>query len=318
MEKKKLSGFKLLLIILTLVLAGGAGVLGFLQKKQFDANTQAYATKAAELKKMKEMDGYPSQESVDTLSSAITNYEGVLTDLGQDLATSTGIKFENVEPAKFSARVTKATKALRAKYSEAGVELPEEWSLGFEKYVSILPPKEATGILLYNLEALVWLHEELLSSNPSKLVNLHRKAVALEVEAGESVRQNNQSNRRGKNQKPAVVAMPMEISFITKENGARDFLNRIVNADKYFFTIDTLKLQEVKAVGLERTVNSAPAEPEESFGLDAVFSSDESTTEEVIEFSDEKKFTQVLGKELVAVFIDLNLTYLPEPINPAN
>jgi len=162
-----------MLIAVTCVIAGGALVLGFLQKKSFNNNTNDYQANSANLRKVKSMAGYPSQETVDKMSASLADYEATLDGLSKEFATVTIPEFKNVTPAEFSAK--------------------------------------ATGILLYNLEALVWLHEELLKHDPDALLNLYRKPVGLEVEGGESAVSNESSN--SEDERCNVVKLPIELTF---------------------------------------------------------------------------------------------------------
>jgi len=204
---------------------------------------------------------------------------------------------------------------LKELYAEQEVTLPADWYLGFEKYTSVPAPKEATGILLYNLEALVWLHEELLKHDPDALLNLYRKPVGLEVEGGESAVSNESSN--SEDERCNVVKLPIELTFAAAEEDVRNFINAISKSEKFIFTIDTVKLKQTKVE--DSLTESSDEEPESNESasaddFDSLFEEGDSDTEEEVELSDEKLFTQVLGKERVAVFVGLNLTYLPEPI----
>ncbi len=306
-----------MLIAITCVVAGGALILGFLQKKSFDNNTKDYQAKSANLRKIKSMAGYPSQETVDKMSSSLVDYEATLDGLSKEFAKVTIPEFKNVTPAEFAAKVSQATKNLKELYEQKEVALPADWYLGFEKYTSVPAPKEATGILLYNLEALVWLHEQLLEYNPDAILNLYRKPVGLEVEGGESVSSNKSSNK--KKDKRNVIKLPIELTFAADEEDVRSFINAISKSEKYVFTIDTVKLKQIQVA--DSLTESSDDEPENNEsasadGFNNLFEEDNGEEEEVV-LSNEKLFTQVLGKERVAVFLDLNLTYLPEPIQIA-
>ncbi len=309
MEKKKISGFQIILIALTVVLAGGALVLGFLQKSAFGKNTQAYNAKLGQVSQMKSMAGAPRQETVDQMTDSLKDYQKTLDVLQKELSFAEAPEFKNVKPAEFSDKVTQQTKRLKAAYAEKGVRLPADWHLGFEKYSSVLAPQEATGVLLYQLDALVWLHEELLKVQPDGLVNLYRKPISLEVESGESAINNRQSNRAP--EKTTVTQHPIELSFISREPKARAFINEILKSKKFLFTVDTVKLQEVTVEDSLDAVEEEESDTTEDAAsvFDAIFSEDEGEEEDV-PLSNEKLFTQVLGKERVAVFIDLNLSYL--------
>ena len=319
MEKKKLSGFQLGLLIATIVVAGGALAFGILQKRSLNANITGYNAESSALAQMRSMPGAPKEETVTELTARLEEYDKSLLNLNSTLTPGIGIAFENIEPSAFSTLVGSTHAELLKKYEAAGVRVPQDWYLGFEKYASVPAPKNATGVLKYSLSAVKEVHEVLLASDPEALINISRAPASQEIEGGETLRRNNRSNnQKGKNQ-PDVVSLPIQVSFVAKEGQARDFLNTIVKNENFVFTIDTVKLEEVKAGRFSNDDNASAEvveeglEEEVELSFDNIEESNDFNEEEEF-LSDEKLFNQVIGAESVAVFVDINLVYMPEDI----
>lgn len=318
MEKKKSNPFHIVLILVTLLIAGGLLGFGFMKKSQFDKDTITYQNTVKDLNRMESRNGYPSQETVDKLTNSLIAYKGKIEGLRNALKTSAvGGDFKNVPSAKFASVLGKANKDVKALYEKNDIILPNNWHMGFEKYTTVPAPKNATGELTYQLQAIQWLHETLAAHKPAELRNLYREPLAAEFSsAGDDKKAGNTSQH---------ASLPIEISFVAYEEDAREFLNSLVKSNKYLFTLDTVKFK-LLAPEVEEVVVDDEETPDEDVAentFDSIFEIDdveevseednegEEMEKEVVDvLSEEKLFNQELGQEMVAVFLDLNLVYL--------
>jgi len=303
----------MMLLVVTVVLTLGFAALGFMQKKSFDSNTQKYASASSRLQQMKSMAGYPSAETVEELEGSLADYQKVLEETNSALSKVTIVGFTNVAPGQFASKLEKAQKDTEALYKSKGIDLPKDWYLGFEKYMAGPAPKNATGILQYQLDAIVWLHEELAKHQPDALVNVYRKPLPQESKVVET-----KSSKSRKSDEPAFVSMPIEIVFSGQEANARGFINALVKSEDYLFTIDTLKLKSknFSKKDVESETTAVDTSSSSNMMIDDIFSDDgdSDTFEPDPSLDNTKIFEQVLGQEQVSVFIDLNLVYLPQAV----
>lgn len=319
MEKKKSNPFHVVLILVTLLVAGGLLGFGFMQKSQFDKDTQAFQSTARDLNVMESRNGYPSQETVDKLTNSLIAYKGKIEGLRNALKTSAvGGDFKNIPSAKFASALGKANEEMKALYEENEIILPNNWHMGFEKYTTVPAPKNATGELTYQLQAIQWLHQTLAEHNPAELRNLYRKPLTSESSSSGDENKTKEVSQH--------VSLPIELTFVAYEEDAREFLNALVKSNKYLFTLDTVKLKllapEVEEIPEEEEESPEDDVSEDTFDnifeiddVEEVSSEDGEGEEMIIEeevdvLSEEKLFNQELGQEKVAVFLDLNLVYL--------
>ncbi len=318
MEKAKKNPFLLTLIIISLIVGGGALAYGFVKKSEFVKKNKTYKSRVNELDQMESMEGYPNQENINKLKDSLSSYRGKIEGLRSALQSSTITSLKTIPSSKFASNLVKANKRIKALYNEKGILLPEDWYCGFEKYRTVPAPRAATGILNYQLGAMDWLHTTLADHNPQELLNIYRKSANAEVNAGEDMNKKSNYRDKSKLQIPYSVSMPIQLTFIGYEENARSFLNALIRSNEYLFTIDTIKLKlvETKAKSEENNEGGGLPQEQESSdeSLDQIFESEGNgegglALPDKLELSDEKLFNQVLGQEMVAVFIDLNLVY---------
>lgn len=315
MEKKKTNPFYIILILLALLIGGGLLAFGFMKKSEFGDTITTYRAKKQKVDKINALEGSPNKETVDTLESDVVRFKGKIEGLRTSIGSTTNVSLQKIPPAEFASNLERSATEVKAQYEGKGIELPENWNLGFEIYSAKIASAESTGELNYQLEASKWLHETLAKHSPLRLLNLHRSPTTTEDPAPSS-------SKRNKRNQPAAqyVSLPMEITFEAYEEDARAFINTLMSSTDYFFTVDSLKMKlldpVVEAPEKEETSNNQPSE---DLDFSQIFSGTEEGSEEEEEevtLSDEKIIDIVLGQETVAVFLDLNLVYLIEEEEP--
>jgi len=299
-----MSKFQQLLLVFTIIAIIALIGFGVFQKTLISKKVDEFTSLSNTLNKIESIPGGPTVETEEVMKSDMEYYKKSIEVLKKSFANSSDITFKDIESSEFSGNVGAAHKEIMAKYDEACVKLPKEWYLGFEKYSNAVAPKSATGKLSYGLEAITYLHEELLNAKPQALINLYRKQIAEEL-GGEDEK------------KEKYFEMPLELTFAAKEKNAKQFINALVNNDRFFFTINTIKIKEVNGRRyacdrLEVVESSAELDGEgESASIEDALSGDDK-----IVYSPKKKFDQVLGDESLVVFLDLNLVYIPKEEAP--
>lgn len=327
MEKKSLTPFQLVLILLAVLLGGGVFAYGFLMpKRAFDQSALSYRAQNARLTSILTMEGKADSETVNKLEKSLVAYKGKVEAVHNSLKFASVDEFKEIAPAAFAKNLSNTQDAIKATYAERGIELPENWYVGFEKYTTMPAPRAATGVLNYQLGALQWLHELLAKHEPEALTNLYRKPVSEEV----STKADKKKPAQKALKEDAYRALPMQLTFIADEANVRAFLNELVKSNQYLFAVDTIKLQEVVPEIDEEDEEETEEAEEVNSGIDEAFdnffdqedSGAEEEGEEIAAIvedvssfdSNEKLFEQVLGQEQVACFIDLNLVYLPSEL----
>ncbi len=296
----KLTPFQISLGVTTLIIAGGVLGFGIVNQMSYSKNKAKFQADSSALLKMESMKGYPNQENIDILQAELKDYDTDLKKAAEYLKPFEIASFSNSSTSAFASELKAASQNVAKQFEENGIGLPEDWYLGFEKYSSVPAPKNATGALSYQLGAIKFLHEQLVAVNASELLNLRRSAIAQEGEQ-------EKSNAR-KPKGIEVTKMPLEISFVASEAGARQFLNELVAVNNYLFTVNTLKLKTKSVEYADKASAEKSDSPSDSEVVSFIFDEEEMEVDQSSQ--NEKLFEQVLGQEQVEVFLSLNVVYL--------
>ncbi len=211
----------------------GLAVFGMNGASRYDAAKEEFDLAASEAASYERQPLYPRDENRDGKSKAIEDYKEATAELQQAFKPYRPEKLENISPQAFTDRLKEVNGELTAAFADAGVEVPEEFFSGFERYRTTLANNRATGILKYQLDAVRFMMLALAESGVSGLRNLHRPP--LPEEAGR------EWNPAG-NQVQVARAHPLEITFVGPEKAARQFISKITATDPYFVVIRTLRI----------------------------------------------------------------------------
>ena len=222
---------------ITMVGVIGLSVFGMNGASRYDAAKEEFDLAASEASSYERQPLYPRDTNRDAKSKAIEDYKAAIDELQNAFSPCRPGKLENISPQAFTDRLKKVNDELIASFKEAGVELPEEFFSGFERYRTTLANNQATGILSYQLDAVRSMMLALAKSGASELRNLYRSP--LPEEAGSEWKPD---------EKQVHVArpLPLEITFVGPEKSARQFLSTLGSADPYFMVIRTLRIANTK------------------------------------------------------------------------
>lgn len=174
---------------------------------------------------------YPRADYRDGKSKALGEYRQAIEDFRSLFDKFRPSELTNVDPQEFTSRLKKTNEEITEAFQAAGTELPDGFFLGFEEYSIKLAPKEATGVLGYQLDGIGNALLGLAEARPDQLIKIHREPVP--EETGGTYQP-----------QPGDVArnFACEITFRGSESSAREFLSHLGSTDTHYYVIRCLKI----------------------------------------------------------------------------
>lgn len=168
---------------------------------------------------------YPSDENLAGKHKELTEYVGKIGELRSLFDTYRPSELTNISVQDFTGKLKSAAEKTADELKTAGCELPEGYFLGFEQYRGQLANSNATGVLLYQVEAMTRAMQELAKARPSKLIRIYRESVPEE---------NGGAYAPGKDD--VAREFGFEITFKGSEGSVREFLSSLgkTTGDNYF------------------------------------------------------------------------------------
>jgi hypothetical protein len=304
-----LAGGTLLGVIVLLIIGSQGSKKYSSAKENFDASYD-------EASRFEKLAVYPKSSNRDAKTTALELYKKSVDTLQTAFEPFRPKEIKNITPQEFTTVLLDANTEVRKAFEESGVQVPEAFFLGFERYKTSLASGNTTGILGYQLNSVKSLMLDLAKAKPQSLTNLYRPALAEEG---------------GQTYTPAanVAArpLPLEITFVGTERSAREFLSSITKPDQQFIVIRTLRISNTK--------KEAPRASDAKFEAPAAASEEAPATDPLAggfvipgegapaadvtaapaaapEATSSRILSQVLGNEEVQVFLRLDLLqFLP-------
>lgn len=266
-ENKFLFG---LLLVIVLGLVGG-GFLVLSAKGRYDDAFNDYQQKSSELLRLKRLQVFPSQKNLDNFAEQKNQVNAEVSALAATL-TAQQIPVEDISPELFQDKLKASVTAIRTKANQnsPGSKLPEKFFLGFERYETAPPARDAAGPLGAELKAIEWLCGMLLDN---RLVELKK------LERDELPEEKGRANNRDK--KPATATAPakaspgkpggpakdhqaekhrVELDFVVDQLHFRQILNSIAGYKGQFTIIRTMNVMNEKQAAPVRGVAAAPVD----------------------------------------------------------
>ncbi len=216
----------------------GAIVLFFIGaqgSKKYSTSKENFDAAYDEGSRFEKLEVYPKASNRDAKTTALELYKKSVDNLQAAFEPFRPKEIKNITPQEFTTVLLDANAEVSKAFEASGVQVPEPFFLGFERYKTSLASGNTTGILGYQLNSVKSLMLALAKAKPQSLVNLYRPSLAEE---------------EGQTYTPAanVVArpMPLEITFVGSEKSAREFLSSITKPDQQFIVIRTLRISNVK------------------------------------------------------------------------
>jgi hypothetical protein len=311
-ENKFLFGF-------IVVLALGLGVGGFFvfsAKGHYDDAFADYQQKAGELNRLKRLAIYPNDENLKSLAGQKDQVNAEVSALATALSAQQ-IPVEDLSPEQFQDKLKASVTAIRTKASQntPPTKLPDKYFLGFERYETAPPAREAAGPLGAELKAIEWLNNTLLDNRLVELKKVDREELPEEKGRG-SARDKKPAatpaptkGASGKSPKESVNHQAekhrIELTFVADQLKFRQIVNAIAGYKGQFFIIRTMNVKNEKQTAPVRAVAGAPGSPD-----GAAVPADPSAP---------AASAYILGEEKVEVVLALELVEFSEaaPATPA-
>ena len=225
---------------ITAVAAAGLIFWGIKANGSYSQAKEDYTAAADQVDTLVKGPLYPSDANLQAKKKAVSDYEKSVADLQKAFTKFRAATPPNVDQDVFTDNLLKAKEVAAKAFSEVkpvATELPPEFSMGNETYTASPPPKEATGILTFELDAISELMANLAAAAPTKLLNIHRPQ--LEEESKKVFDPKGKSFR----------ALPIEISFAGTEATLRKFISSLDNSEKHYYVVRSMRVinEKVKA-----------------------------------------------------------------------
>ncbi|MEA3209973.1 MAG: hypothetical protein QOE70_3030 [Chthoniobacter sp.] len=261
-ENKFLFGFLIMVGI-------GAGVLGFLvfsAMGRYDGERSTYEEKVAELNRYQRLPVFPNQKNLDKLLDQKKQVNEEVAKLASSLAGQQ-IPIEDMTPERFQDKLRASVTAVKTK---AGQNRPPTrltqagFFLGFEKYETAPPDKQAATALGRELKVIEWLTTTLIEKNVIEIKALVREELPEEkgrvkVEEAKPGAAKGGKSDKDKAVRVAVQKHPIELTFICDQGSFREILNAIVQYKGQFIIPRLVTVKNEKEKGPPRIAAAAPA-----------------------------------------------------------
>lgn len=244
---------------LTTYLAGtvvGAGILGFLVYSSFSRYTEVseqYDSQVAKLQSLQNRVPFPSAENNATFSKLTGEYRAQYEKLLADIGTRQSPLNPALTPQEFQDQLRAYVSEVEAAAKQNGVELPENFYLGFDQYQGSLPSNEAAPPLGRELAAIRSIVDRLVEIKVARIAGIRRDLLPEEGGGAKAASAPGApAGRQPAAPAPKIVsANSFDIAFVADQPRAKSALNAIATA-KQFFVIRNLTIENGSLEGPKR------------------------------------------------------------------
>ncbi len=247
----------------------GAGALGFFvvkAKSNFDTLTETYTNQSAKYNNLRKQPLALTEENLTKLQGQTTVVADTAVALQEKLARHS-FPLEAATPEQFQDRLRTAVSEVLQKAQLSGVNLPENFYLGFNQYQNQPPRAEASAPLLRQLKTVQLATEILIEARVSSIAAVTRTPLPEEGAPAAATG----TPRPAAPKKPAtpaappapklVVKYPFDIQFIAEQGNVRKALNDLAKNDKQFLIIRPLNIQNEQEKPTPRQSANAQSSP---------------------------------------------------------
>lgn len=233
------------LVLLAVILIGGAGYFAFSASGELTRQKEDFAAKTGTVNRLRSAQPFPNEENLGLIRGEADQAAQLLADLAGKIKTG-GAPFDPAQqPAEFQDKVNKEVGRLAALAKEKNTAWPEDFHLGFENYQTQLPSPAATPLLGQQFLAIAHVASVLLDAPVRSIVSLTRPPLEVEKNAEENAAAAGATSEK---LSPLVLA-PFDVEFVAEESQLRSVLAAIVGGEPTIF------------VRLVEVLNSQPAAP---------------------------------------------------------
>jgi uncharacterized coiled-coil protein SlyX len=230
-----------LLAVITILLTG-AGVYFVLEgQSALTVAQDAYRAKTGQLASLQAAKPFPNAEALQMAEAELAETEKIIAELSAMVAAQSAPLEPTLTPQQFQDALNARVSALSAAAAEAGVDLPENFYLGFDPYRAQLPSVAAAPLLSQQLASIAEAVELLIAAPVRAVTAVARTPLPVESSGA--------GTDRGDQRRQDLSLAPFEIAFVADQTGLRRALSSLVTAEP------------ILLVRLLEVVNSQPAAP---------------------------------------------------------
>lgn len=181
--------------------------------------------------------------------------------------------------------------------------------MGFDAYRASAPQAQAAPMLSFQKLGVEYFLSELATSGTTTISSVYRAPLASEQMDAKAIEK--PSARAAKKATPSYILMPFEVSFIGERQSLSTFLNALTISEKYFFTINAIRVKNEKQNLPVINVPKAEAAATQPMGLSLPSKSDNKKEEDASP-TVEEILKPLIGSEKVQVRIAANLVFFPK------
>ena len=231
------------------VLASGYFLFDALGRYQAEAATFEEQTLA--LQRLQDNKPFPNAENVERTAKELEAARATLATLGEGFQ----LEVPDVTPQQFQDQLREKVNDIASRAAAQGVELGEDFYLGFKAYETQPPPAEAAGPLAVQLQSIHAVASILVEAKVRQITEILRQPLSVESpgSADEDTEADSRSGRKpaapAAEELPDLVLAPFDVKFTADPVAFRTAFNRILGMAPPVF------------VRLLAVTNSAPAGP---------------------------------------------------------
>ena len=237
--------------------AVAAGALIFLIVQalgQYGDVDAAYKSQVTKLNNLQHQVPYPNSENLETYKAQKTTLNDEVSKVQQNLGKYQ-FPVEDMTPEQFQDRLRASVNAINDKAKQLGTKgvLPAKFALGFERYLTEPPNRDAAPLLGQELQAVEFIVNELLDRKIDSIVK--------DIDRAPLPEENNQ-----KPPKDLVLRHPIVVTFVSEQGRFRTMLNDIISSTKQFYIVSLIQVKNQKPVSPARASASAAPAPSANQG----------------------------------------------------
>ena len=267
-ENKFLTGYIAVMVI-------GVGALGYKVLAASSALEEAndrYTSKSAEYNRLRHLAPSANRKNLEAFQAQKEEAAQAISEFQTEL-TRKEFPLEPITPEQFQDRLKIAVTAVQTKAKELNVVLEknEKFYLGFDRYETQPPDKDAAAALGRQLKAIEWVVQQALAGGITELRKLDRPELPEEKGKGATARrpepgpggnrgggQGNRGGERGGRQ-DLVTSQSFDIIVFCRQQQAANLLNTIISPKApQFFIPRNVRITNEKLKGPQRVAEAGP------------------------------------------------------------
>lgn len=327
MSKAKQNSFLTGYFAVLAVGAAGLGYLAFSAASGASEEAEKYSQAKTQLDKLQKAKIFPKRENVEAKKKQVAGFTEEVTKLNDDLRKYQ-TALETMEPSAFQAKLVKLREALQTEAKNQSVKLPDGFDFGMGSYLSGFPETEAVPQLNTWLDGINNLVSTVVKAGVVEVNFLHRpelpfekkgaaaeaaakaKAAATAAAKKPATSSKAAAAKNAVKEEPVVLAesevlerYPIRITFTGSSRSVNDVLSALANTKPgtFFYDFRVMRAENQQKKGGDVTAK--------------VDTKEETDPASGQIFKHDSAF--IFGRELISVYLDLDILRFPEPAAPA-